>query len=148
MKIYYEDIIEATPLSVEFAAAFPEEQIDLKNFKGAVTKLRNAGGGYLFSLTGELTFEYSGVCDRCAAQTIITGSGNIQLYALPQREPAPVGSAPYQLSDEEADTYITMPDYIDLHDILRQEAYLMLPAKIVCENCEDFVDIVEEFDDL
>jgi uncharacterized metal-binding protein YceD (DUF177 family) len=146
MKIYYEDLTEyVTP--VEFSASFPEERIELKSFKGNIYKAEKKEGGYYYTLAGDVVFEHSGVCDRCAADTIIKVSGNLTVLAVPGDKPPETEPGPYQLSDEECDWYITHIDYINLYNIFRQETYLMLPAKIACENCVDFVDIVEEFDD-
>jgi uncharacterized metal-binding protein YceD (DUF177 family) len=148
MKIYYDNLTEQA-VPIECTASFPEEHIELKSFKGEVYKAENLkDGGNYYVLTGDLVFEYSSICDRCATDAVITGNGNIQVYAIPEKETAADPAVLYQISDEEVDFYLTPPDHIDLDNILRQETYLLLPSKFVCENCEDFVDIVEEYDDV
>ncbi|MDR2401276.1 MAG: hypothetical protein LBD73_06465 [Deferribacteraceae bacterium] len=146
MKIYYDNLTESvTP--VEFSASFPDEQIELKSFSGNIYKTEKKNGGHYYTLSGEAVFEYSGICDRCTGETVVSVGGNIQIYLTPEAADGGADSSSlYELSDEECDYYITHPDYMDLHNILRQETYLMLPGKITCDNCEEFVDIVE-YDD-
>jgi uncharacterized protein len=43
----------------------------------------------------------------------------------------------YEMTDDDGDVYITALEFIDLNDILRQEAILQLPLKRLCsENCK------------
>jgi uncharacterized metal-binding protein YceD (DUF177 family) len=144
MKIYYETLTEAvTPISVSFS--FPEERIELRSFNGSIYKAEKKDGSNYYTIDGEITFEYSDICDRCALGTVISGSGTIQIHAVPgAAEDKPEFC---ELSDEDCDYYLTHPDFIDLYNILRQETFLMLPAKIVCEKCDDYVDLTEDYND-
>jgi uncharacterized metal-binding protein YceD (DUF177 family) len=151
MNIYYETLTEAvTPISVSFS--FPEERIELKSFNGSIYKAEKKGGGDCYTIDGEITFEYSGICDRCALDTVISGSGSLRIQAVPgalKDKPELCEDKPElcELSDEDCDYYLTHPDFIDLYNILRQETYLMLPAKTVCEKCDDYVDLTEDYND-
>jgi uncharacterized metal-binding protein YceD (DUF177 family) len=144
MKIYYETLTEAvTPINVSFS--FLEERIELKSFNGSIYRAEKKDGGHYYTIDGEITFEYSGICDRCASDTVISGSGSLRVQALPAGDAAEPELC--ELSDEDCDYYLTHPEFIDLYNILRQETYLMLPAKTVCEKCDDYVDLTEDYND-
>jgi uncharacterized metal-binding protein YceD (DUF177 family) len=43
----------------------------------------------------------------------------------------------YEMTDDDGDVYVTSPEFIDLDDILRQEAILQLPLKRLCgQDCK------------
>jgi uncharacterized metal-binding protein YceD (DUF177 family) len=91
-----------------------------------------------FLLRGKLSIELDTVCDRCADDITIVAADNFSVCVKPG---SPFGnSLEHELTDEDGEFYFTDPEFIDLHDILRQEAYYILPTRRVCSKCGDFVE--------
>ena len=135
MKIFY-DQIEEEQLEIETALTFNEgnERIMINNFTGALCK-----GGKLYFLRGEMEVELHCVCDRCAEPAVIKLNQTVEVGVEPACK-AVTHNAEYEITDEDGDIYTTAPDYMDLDDILRQEALLQLPLKRLCnKECKGII---------
>ena len=135
MKIYYEQIEgEQLDLSASFAFKEGDGQVIVNNFTGTLFK-----GDKIYFLRGNMGFELHCACDRCAEQALIKLVHDVEVGIEPACKQAAYDTE-YEITDEDGDIYVTAPDFIDLHDILRQEAILQLPLKRLCsDDCKDGV---------
>jgi uncharacterized protein len=132
VEIYY-DGIEGDRFDITTAFSFEEngELINIKNFTGALFKTDK-----IYFLQGEMEFELNCACDRCAEPAVINVKHTFEVGIEPEADVKLTG-AEYEMTDGDGDIYTTPPDYIDLSEILRQEAVLQLPLKRLCrQDCE------------
>lgn len=143
MKIYYDKIEEDfLPITTSFTFEDDDEKIDIKNFSGELVK---AEGFYL--LHGTISFSLQTICDRCAGSAVINGDGVVSVCIQPEGTAEGANAPEYEMQDADGDIYMTDPEYVDLHEILRQEAILMLPAKRLCsEDCANH-DVEEDLEE-
>ena len=129
MKIYY-DGIENDQIDVSTAFSFEEdgELINIENFTGALFKTDG-----IYFLRGKMTFELHCACDRCTEPAVIKLKHDIEVGIETAGESA-VADTEYEMTDDDGDIYTAGPEYIDLDDILRQEAILQLPVKRLCSG--------------
>ena len=127
MLIYYKDIEEdILPLETDFTVEEDEDKISL-SFKGELI----VGTG-TYALRGSLDVLLVCPCDRCGEEARIVSSQDIIVGVLPQKNHE--NAVEYEMTDAEGEEYNTNPEYMDLHDILRQEALLLLPVKRLCQR--------------
>lgn len=134
MKIYYEQIKdEGLELQTSFSFNEEEDYFDVKSFKGRVGK---AGDAYV--LTGRMEAGFSCPCDRCLEKAEKSFHEDISVSLSPLGfYPEPSLEEESGLTDEEAGMYVTEKDYFDLHELLREEALLLVPIKRLCrEDCK------------
>ncbi len=130
MKIYY-DGIENDQLDVSRAFSFEEdgELIQIESFAGVLFKIDG-----MYFLRGEMKFELHCSCDRCAEPAVIRLKHSVEVGVEPGGKSAAGAEPEYEMTDDDGDIYTTDPEYIDLDEILRQEAILQLPAKRLCRS--------------
>ena len=90
-----------------------------------------AGDAYV--VTGKLNLHFSCPCDRCLEPVNMDINEDLVLTLSPLGEYPPMNSDGEDgLSDEEAGMYVTPKDSFDIHELLREEALLLVPEKRLC----------------
>ena len=134
MIIYYEQVHdEGFIIDEAFSFAEGDDKFDIKSFSGRVDK---AGDAYV--VTGKLNLHFSCLCDRCLEPVNMDIEEDLILTLSPLGEYPPMeGDGEDGLSDEEAGMYVTPKDHFDIHELLREEALLLVPEKRLCkEDCK------------
>ena len=131
MIIYYEQVKEEG-YTIETSYSFTEDndKFDITAFNGRVDK---AGDAYV--VTGKLDMLFACPCDRCLEPVNMDISEDLVLTLSPLGEyPSMASDGEEGLSDEEAGMYVTPKDHFDIHELLREEALLLVPEKRLCKD--------------
>lgn len=134
MIIYYEQVHEeGYSIDTSFSFAEGDDKFDITSFSGRVDK---AGDAYV--VTGKLNLHFSCPCDRCLEPVNMDINEDLVLTLSPLGEYPPMNSdGDDGLSDEEAGMYVTPKDSFDIHELLREEALLLVPEKRLCrQDCK------------
>lgn len=130
MKIYYSKIEDTIiPVNTEFSVEEDGERISVKHFQGELIKADD-----VYVLNGAMDAELHCFCDSCGGAAVV--SEHVKVLVTVNPGDKPLAGAEHEISDEEGDEYYTGSEYMDLDDILRQEAMLAFPSKRLCgKNC-------------
>lgn len=128
MKIFFEQIkFDGNPLETSFEFQLDDISFSINNFKGKLYPIKK---GYI--LEGDLNITITEKCDRCLKVFDESFSEKVTVEIV-RTKPAEE-SEEQELEDEDMGYYYIKEDFIDLHEILYQEALLVRPLKRICSN--------------
>ena len=128
MRIYFEQIAdEGKEFSFNSSFNVDGTIYDVVLFSGIINSV---GEGFL--LDGEISVNITDSCDRCL--TVFTESFSSKVRVEILKESKSSEEAEVELTDEDMGLYVVHEDFIDLENIMTQEAVLLRPYKRVCRD--------------
>lgn len=137
LKIPFDAIpSEGLTLNVEGNAWFPEDEFTLRGPLDVQVSLRRSNERV--TMGGSITCSCDLVCDRClTAYTAELKSDFSVFFDLVDSGSAPQPDDEHYLSDQELDVVELDEPVVDVFSTLREQFFLMLPAKLICgEGCK------------
>jgi len=130
VKIFLPDVTEegvSFDLSLNFEA--DSALINVNSFSGMVIE---AAGDWF--LDGELDVTVNEQCDRCLEKY---SQGVSQRVQVSIRKPVETKAEELELSEDDIGVYFVEDEELDLEEVARQEAELLVPLKKLCsEECK------------
>ncbi len=131
MIIYYEQVhSEGFTVDTSFAFSEGDDKFNIKSFSGSVNK-----AGNVYVVSGKLDLDFLCPCDRCLNDVNLNILEDLIITLSPIGEYPPMEKNGEEgLSDKEAGMYVTPTTHFDLHELLREEAILLIPDKRLCKD--------------
>lgn len=129
MRIYFEKIPEEG-LEIDFSDSFEtsESFFNINSFKGTIYAVNEN-----FILTGNLNITIKDSCDRCLKEFNEDIEEKI-LIEIVKESSADTEAEEIELKDEDMGLYFVREEYIDMEEIISQEAVLLRPVKRLCSH--------------
>lgn len=137
MRIYFEKIPEEG-LEINFSDNFEtnESLFNINSFKGTIYPVNEN-----FILTGNLNITIKDICDRCLKDF----KENIEekiLIEIVKENTTDTEAEEIELKDEDMGLYFVNEEFIDMEEIISQEAVLLRPIKRLCsQECKGLCPI-------
>jgi len=129
MRIYFEKIPEEG-LEINFSDHFETDEsfFYINSFKGTIYAVNEN-----FILTGNLNITIEDSCDRCLKKFKEDVDEKI-LIEIVKESSAEAEAEEIELKDEDMGLYFVSEEYIDMEEIISQEAVLLRPVKRLCDQ--------------
>jgi len=137
MRIYFEKIPEEG-LEINFSDNFEmdESLFSINSFKGTIYAVNEN-----FILTGNLNITIKDSCDRCLKEFTENIEEKI-LIEIVKENNSDTETEETELKDEDMGLYFVSEEYIDIEEIISQEAVLFRPIKRICnQDCRGLCPI-------
>lgn len=137
MRIYFEKIPEEG-LEINFSDNFETDEslFSINSFKGTIYPVNEN-----FILTGNLNITIKDSCDRC----LLDFKEDIEekiLIEIVKENIKNTEAEEIELKDEDMGLYFVSEEYIDIEEIISQEAVLLRPIKRLCnQDCKGLCPI-------
>lgn len=129
MRVYFEKIPEEG-LEINFSDNFEtsESLFNIKSFKGTIYAVNEN-----YILTGNLNIAIKDSCDRCLKDFTEDVEEKI-LIEIVKENNSDTEAEEIELKDEDMGLYFVNEEYIDMEEIISQEAVLLRPIKRLCDQ--------------
>ena len=133
MKIAFGDIgREISRYTIQESSWLPPGEVEMTSPLSATITLQATDKDTVY-LEGKLSGEIRMDCARCS-DAVIYGFNEEFYYLLTLREEEISDLQEQECSEDECDTLYLKEPIIDVEEILREQLYLAIPGKVVCND--------------